>query len=370
VNPAEVLDKLLRPGGAVAGAPDIITLLGSALGLGFLSGFRLYATVLALGLAIRFHWFTPNETMSAMTLLADWRIMSVAAALGLVEFLADKIPWVDSAWDSIHTFIRPVAATVMAMAALGNIDPVGRTIIGLLCGGIALTAHSAKAATRFAVNHSPEPYSNWLLSVAEDLAVPLTLWFISAHPGIFLAILLAFLGVFAYLAPKIWRQIRVEMAALRGLINRWLGVGPMSPATLTKAASADPCARDAWDLLHGYVDAMPPNVTLKSGIAAGVRSVATRSLPGLNRSIGYLCFRDKKITFLTTRWFRTVAHSMPYAEMKSVTLKTGFLLDQVSFEDLRGQKVVFDLFRCAPNQMTAGVKISPTAPESSPAPSA
>jgi hypothetical protein len=356
---------LLRPGGAIAGAPDIVGLLGTALGLGFLSGFRLYATVLALGLAIRFHWFTPNETMSAMTVFGDGRVLAGAAILAFIEFLADKVPWVDSAWDSVHTFVRPLAAAGIAASALGSIDPVGKTILSLLCGGVALTAHSAKAATRFAVNHSPEPYSNMLLSAGEDLAAPLALWFLSAHPGIFLMFLVAFLGVFGYVAPGMFRQIRVEMSALRSLLNRWAGVGPTLPATLPKTASGDPMAREAWNHLHRYIDVLPQSVVSKSGMSVGVRAVATRSLPGLNRSIGYLSFRDKKLTFITRRWFRTVAHSIPYAEMKSIISKSGFFLDQVTIEDTRGQKFMFDLFRSAPNEMTAATKMAPSAATSS-----
>ncbi len=356
MNPVEVLDKILRPGGAVAGAPDIIGLVGSALGLGFLSGFRLYATVVALGLAIRFHWFMPNETLSAMTVFANGYVMAIAAALGLVEFLADKIPWVDSAWDSIHTFIRPLAAVAMGLAALGSIHPVGKTVIALLCGGVALSAHSAKAATRFAANHSPEPYSNWLLSAGEDLAAPLALWFISAHPGIFMGFLAVFLALFAYLAPVVMRQIKVEVSALRALLNRWVGFGPTVRATLPKAAAAEPQAREAWSLLQGYVDRLPQTVASKSGSMVGVRAVATKSLPGLNRSIGYLCFRDKKITFIARRWFMTMAHSIPYADIKAVTSRTGFFMDQISFEDVRGNLVVFDLFRASGNQENAEAK--------------
>ena len=359
MNPAEILDKLLRPGGsALAGAPDIIGLVGSTLGLGFLAGFRLYATILALGLAIRFHWFTPNETMAAMTVFADWRVMSAAGAMGLIEFLADKIPWVDSAWDSLHTFIRPLAAVAMAAMALGNIDPVGKAILALLTGGVALTTHSAKAATRFAVNHSPEPYSNWMLSAAEDLTAPLALWFISAHPGIFLGLLGVFLAVIGYVAPKLARQMRVELAALRSLINKWAGVAPTAAGSLTSTAAADPKARQAWDLLHSYVDAIPLEIAGKSGVAAGVRAVATKSLIGLNRSIGYLCFRDKKITFITRRWFKTMGHSIPYQDIKAVSSKTGFLMDQFTIEDVRGQKLAFDLFRVAPNQQTVAAKLA------------
>ena len=333
----------------------MITMLGSALGLGFLSGFRLYATLFALGLAIRFHWFTPNETMAAMTVFADVRVLALAGFLGAVEFLADKIPWVDSAWDSVHAFVRPVAAIAVAATALGSIDPVWKAVIALLSGGVALSTHSAKAATRFAVNHSPEPFSNWLLSAAEDLAAPLALWFISAHPGVFLGFLGVFMAVFGYVAPAMTRQLRVEAAALWTLLNRWAGSGPAIRSTLPKAALANPHARELWNLLYKYVGLVPGDIANKAGVSVGVRAVATKSLIGLYRSIGYLCFRDSKFTFLTRRWFRTMAHSIPYTDVKSVAIKTGFFMDQLVIEDTRGQQLAFDLFRSAPNAMTASL---------------
>jgi hypothetical protein len=364
VDVPEILDKLLRPGGSTAGAADVIGLVGSTLGLGFLSGFRLYATLVALGLAIRFQWFVPNETLATLGILADWRVLGLAGAMGLIEFLADKVPWVDSAWDSIHTFIRPLAAMAMAATALGNIDPVGKTLLALLCGGVALTTHSAKAATRFAVNHSPEPFSNWILSAAEDLAAPLALWFISAHPGVFLGFLAVFLALFAYVAPRVMRQMRLELVALRTLISRWAGTGPTVDASLPSVAAANPRAREVWNLLHGYLDELPPDFANKSGCGAGVRAAATKSLIGMNRSIGYLFFRDRKLTFMTRRWFKTMAHAMAYADIKSSTLQTGFFLDQFILEDVHGHRLSFDLFRVAPNIATAGVKLaaSPAGP--------
>ncbi len=296
--------------------------------------------------------------MAAMTVLADGRILAVAGLFGLIEFLADKIPWVDSAWDSVHTFVRPVAAMAMAATALGGgIDPVWRALITIRSGGVALTTHSAKAATRFAMNHRPEPYSNWMLSAAEDLAAPLALWFISAHPGIFLGFLAVFLGGFAYVAPGLMRQIRVEVSALWTLMNRWAGMGPAVGAALPKAASVDAQARAAWNVLHPYVDSIPQDFANKSVVSVGARSVATKSSIGLNRSIGYLCFRDKKLTFLTRRWFRSMGHSIPYTEIKAINHKPGFFMDQVVVEDTRGQVIVFDLFRSAPNRLTAMVPV-------------
>lgn len=361
---ADILDRLLRPGGSVAGAPDIVTLLGSALGLGFLTGFRLYATVAALGLAIRFHWFTPNETMSAMNVLAEWKVLGFAGVLAVVEFLADKVPWVDSAWDSVHTFIRPVAAVAVASTALGSIDPVWKTIIALLCGGVAFTTHSAKAATRFAVNHSPEPFSNWMLSAAEDLAAPLGLWFLSAYPGVFLAMLIVILGVFAYALPKLLRQIRLSVTALRSVVSMLFGIGPSVRASLLPAAEAQPKARELWNLLRPYMDEIPQDIVNKLSVGYGVRAAAARTVVGLHRSIGHLCLRDKKVTFMARRFFKTLGHSVPYTEIKSVSLRKGIFLDQLTIEDSRGQRLEFDLFKVSPNGQTEEVKLAATAASS------
>ncbi len=358
----DILENLLRPGGTTAGAADIVTLIGSALGLGFLSGFRLYATVLALGLAIRFHWFTPNEGMAALQILGDWKVLGAAGTLAAVEFLADKIPWVDSAWDSIHTFIRPLAAVAMASTALGGIDPVGKTIISLLCGGVALTTHSAKAATRFAVNHSPEPFSNWMLSIAEDLVAPVALWFISAHPGIFLVLLAIFTVAMAVVLPRLVRQMRLGLTALWSLVGSWFGVGPGVKASLHATAAHHPKARALWNLMFPYVDDLPEEIATKMGVVSGVRAGATKSVVGLNRSVGFVCLREKKITFVSRRWFKSIAHSIPYTDIQAVSLKPGFFLDQLVIEDLRGNKTGLDLFKVAPNQQTAGIAMEEAAP--------
>lgn len=251
----------------------------------------------------------------------------------------------------------------MASTALGGIDPVGKAIISLLCGGVALTTHSAKAATRFAVNHSPEPFSNWMLSVAEDLAAPAALWFISAHPGIFLALLTVFLIAMAVVLPRLARQLRLELTALRLLVASWFGVGPGAKASLHAAAAHHPKARALWNLLYPYIDELPEEIATKMSVVAGVRGAATKSVIGLNRSLGFVCLREKKVTFVARRWFKPIAHSVPYTDIKAVSLKPGFFLDQLVIEDLRGNKVGLDLFKVAPNQRTTAMKIEEAAPQ-------
>jgi fumarate reductase subunit D len=187
---------------------DTFALLGSAAGLGLLAGIRLYFTVFALGLAIRMGWFEPNASMSHLHVLAQSPILFTSGALFLAEFVADKIPWFDSMWDAVHTFIRPVGAAALGITALGNFDPSTATLIGLVSGGAAFTGHASKAATRVAVNHSPEPFSNWLLSFAEDLIVPFGLWIVMEHPIIAAVLATMFIVAFLLIARLILRLFR------------------------------------------------------------------------------------------------------------------------------------------------------------------
>lgn len=153
--------------------------LGVVLGTGYSSGLNLYATVLTLGLLQRFGIIHLPPSLEA---LAHTWILAIAGALYLIEFFADKIPLVDTAWDAIHTFIRPPAAALLAYASTGAVAPEWRWGAALLAGAAALTSHSAKASARAAVNTSPEPFSNWILSFGEDLLAVWLTWMASVHP--------------------------------------------------------------------------------------------------------------------------------------------------------------------------------------------
>jgi hypothetical protein len=158
---------------------NLLETLALALGTGFSSGLNLYATVATLGLLERFgiiHLPQPMQVVSH-----PW-VIGVSVALYLVEFFADKIPFVDTLWDTVHTFIRPPAAALLAYAAAGAAPAEWRWGAALLAGGVALTSHGAKASARAAVNTSPEPFSNWALSLGEDLLAVWLSWFASGHP--------------------------------------------------------------------------------------------------------------------------------------------------------------------------------------------
>ena len=148
-----------------------LDLLSVALGLAALAGVNLYLTVFATGLAIHFHWITLAPQYQSLEVLGNPWIISIAGVLYSLEFFADKIPWVDSIWDAVHTVIRPIGGALLAIQVLGHPSPALTVIVALLAGGTSLLAHTAKAATRLASNASPGPLPNIGLSLGEDAAV-------------------------------------------------------------------------------------------------------------------------------------------------------------------------------------------------------
>jgi hypothetical protein len=186
------------------------TTLATLFSLGFFSGLNLYAVVFVSGLAIRMHWVHLTSQLESLQTLSHPAVMTAAGALYVVEFFADKIPWIDNVWDAIHTVIRPLAAAFLALHVLGNQSPEIKIIAALICGTFALTSHAAKAGTRLSTNLiSPvEPFSNIGLSLAEDAVVIGGMYFVYQHPYVALAIVCGFLVVIAYFAPKLYRAIR------------------------------------------------------------------------------------------------------------------------------------------------------------------
>lgn len=184
---------------------DLFSTLGLGMGAAWLSGVNVYATVVTLGLLQRFQLVRlPGE----LDFLSHTWVIGVAATLYLVEFVADKIPWVDSAWDAIHTFIRVPAGAVMAAGAFADFDPAVRAAALLAGGGLALGSHGAKASGRLAANSSPEPFSNIFLSVIEDVLTVGLAILAAFHPAVILAIIAVFVVLLIWLAPKVFRAIR------------------------------------------------------------------------------------------------------------------------------------------------------------------
>ncbi len=198
--------------------PTVATAMGSA----WLSGINLYATVVTLGLLERFHWVKlPGE----LNMLGEWWVIGVAGAFYLIEFVADKIPAVDSAWDAIHTFIRVPAGAILAATAVAEFDPAVKMAALLVGGTLALGSHGTKAATRLAANTSPEPFSNIGLSLVEDVFAIGSTILMAFYPVLILVLIALFVIVALWIVPKIVR-------ALRRLITRFKSLfgGPVAEA--------------------------------------------------------------------------------------------------------------------------------------------
>ncbi len=190
---------------------NLLQTLGLALGAGFSSGLNLYATIATLGLLQRYGIIHLPDSLQVLS--HPW-VLGIALTLYAIEFLADKIPYVDTVWDAVHTLIRPPAAALLAYGATVAAPPEWRWSAALLAGGVALTSHGTKASTRAAVNTSPEPFSNWLLSLGEDaLAVWLT-WMATVHPTATIVVV-AFLIVLAgFLLFHLFRFLRRSLQRL------------------------------------------------------------------------------------------------------------------------------------------------------------
>ena len=193
--------------------PDLTQLFAIAAALGWASGLRLYAVVLLTGLAGSLGWVPLPSGLSVLTHPA---MLWASGGLLLVEFLADKVPWVDSLWDSVHTFIRIPAGAALAYGVFGGDQATWATVAALLGGTLAATAHTAKATTRAAANTSPEPFSNLALSLAGDALVPGMLWLSWQHPVWFFVALALALIVMITTTVLLFKFLRGLGRKLRG----------------------------------------------------------------------------------------------------------------------------------------------------------
>lgn len=183
---------------------DLPQLLSLAAAVGFASGLRLYVVVFVLGLAGRFHWIALPDGLSILT--HTW-VLGAAALMVLTEFLADKIPALDSLWDGIHTFIRIPAGAALAAGMMGGDGAEWTAVAAIMGGSLAATSHATKAGLRAAVNTSPEPFSNIAVSSLEDVAVVLLLWLAIAHPFVAASLVALLVLLAIWLLPKVFRFV-------------------------------------------------------------------------------------------------------------------------------------------------------------------
>ena len=193
---------------------EILTSLGRTMGFSFAAGLNLYATVAILGLASRYGWVALPPQYQVFD--NNW-IIGGALVLYVIEFVADKIPWVDSVWDAVHTVIRPVGGAVIAVATLGEKTPATETLIALFGGALAASTHFSKSGTRVLANASPEPFSNWFLSIGEDLFVVglglLALKYPAAAAVVVIVCLALIVAFAAWIAKAVRRRFRKRAAA-------------------------------------------------------------------------------------------------------------------------------------------------------------
>jgi hypothetical protein len=281
---------------------DQLKLLGVALGLACLAGVNLYLTVFVTGLAIHQHWIILGPAYQSLAVLGDPLILWISGTLYVLEFFADKIPWVDSAWDTVHTIIRPIGGALLATRVFGQTSPSFDVVIALAAGGASLVTHSAKASTRLVTNTSPEPFSNVFLSLAEDAAVIGGLALIHYNPILALGIFVLLISVILYFAPKIFRAVKVKLWLIWKKLN-----GPADDAT----ASTLPTA-----LTSRYASAFARENLLGETVAWAVPCISKRLRGVPVNSSGLLIATNEdpaRLIFVARRGWRSRAQTINLA---------------------------------------------------------
>ncbi len=193
-----------------------------SMGTAWASGINLYATILTLGImGVTGNMVLPEH----LQILTNPMVIGASGLMFVTEFFADKIPGVDSGWDAVHTFIRIPAGAMLAAGAIGEVNPAMQLVAGIMGGGLAAGTHATKAGTRALINTSPEPFTNWTASVAEDVAVIAGVWTAIQHPVLFLVLLVIFILLMIWILPKIWKGIKAVFNA----IGRLFGGGRPEP---------------------------------------------------------------------------------------------------------------------------------------------
>jgi hypothetical protein len=263
-----------------------------------------------------------------------------------------KIPWVDSVWDTFHTVIRPIGAAAMGATAIGSVDPATKTMVILVSGGVAFSGHSTKAGTRVAINHSPEPFSNIFLSMFEDGLAVVGTWLAVMHPIVMLVIVAIFLAFFAWLSPKIFRLLRVELIATWSLAKKlWSSKrayvlratdGSTFPIGMGNGLGSDSSNGALAEEMPEKHTAYWRNNFQPQRTVFCIRCVAGKGVKGLRSSVGYLHHTNDKLVFVARRFFRFRTHLVDLSNIEDVRFKKGLLLDRVSWRtDKKQQTFLF-----------------------------
>ena len=341
------------------------------MGLGLVSGLNLYATVLTVGLGIRLGLITLNPEMSGLAVLASPYVLIAAGVIYLIEFFADKIPWVDSIWDSVHTLIRPLGAALIGATAIGAVEPQ-TAVIAALCAGVSLSGHSVKAGTRLLANHSPEPFSNIALSLIEDGLVVVGSWLALSHPAIMMTIVAIFLIAFIWFAPKAFRLLRIEYLASLALLKKFylstkqyvtgfdqhrelatVGAEFSVPVEVVGGGNA---AVDDNDEVPEHIQHRFDNKVGSQGRRFLVRCTAGKGVKKLRHSVGYLQIDNDSLVFVTKRMFRTRDHEIKRSTIEDIQFKKRLLFDRLNIST-GGKQQQFYFFKDIANRGSRAYEI-------------
>jgi hypothetical protein len=336
---------------------DTLKLLATALGLASLAGINLYLTVFATGLAINQQWIILGPQYESLAVLGHPAVITIAGALYFLQFFADKVPWVDSIWDAVHTVIRPIGGAFLAVRVLGNTNPVFDVVIALLAGGIALTTHSVKAGTRLVANTSPEPFSNIALSVTEDATVLGGLALIHYSPIFSLVVLALALSSVFYFAPKIFRAVKVRIFLTWRKLTA--PAADKTSAELTTSPPAD------CDILFHKLNLLGEKIEW----AAQCISTASRQIPANLSGCLIATFQEpQKLYFVAHNGWGKVAEILDLEGYKA-SQESKFLTENLVLYSLdRKPKFVF-LFDRTKSDMVCKITASIQRRLSTPAPS-
>jgi len=298
-----------------------LSLLGSMFGLALLSGLNLYAAALTVGLAVRYNIISLPLPLQGLEVLAHPAVLVIAGLLYAVEFIADKIPWVDSAWDAVHTFVRPLGAAALGLAAFQGMDPVWETAAALVCGGLSLSSHSTKAATRLIVNQSPEPVSNSLVSLFEDVLVVVGSLLFLRYPALGMAAVGLFLALMFWLGPKLLRLAKMEFAAVTGSLRGDEGAPVLSDTDLP-----DPFRR--------ALNALPPTdpPRRRAWVYSG------KGFSGGRFYAGLLVSGPARLAFITRRWFKVRTYEIALSATARIEFRKRPVLSVMHIES--GRRVI------------------------------
>lgn len=304
---------------------DVLQTLSVALGLAALAGINLYLTVFVTGMAVQFGWVALPPHLHSLEILGDPWVIGVAGTLYVLEFFADKVPWVDSFNDAVHTLIRPVGGALLAVLALGDAHPTVKVVAALLAGGIALTSHATKAGTRLVANASPEPFSNIGLSLGGDAIVLGGLGLLVWNPIVALVLALITLGLIWTFLPRLLRSIR----ATAWLVWRKLNT-PSAGSELHEA----PLPAAVEQVLRQSHATPEPVAFAAPCISAGGPRLPKNRFGWLTR------FRDGRTFFVSRRWLGSFVAEIPVRDGDTLR-ESRFLCEKLTIRsDLGGTFVL------------------------------